>query len=372
MSGVPDLKLPVFTTDFSITDRLPNDLDKQVAVLRSMQLLPQQLIAPMFVLLDITGECNLTCAYCYNESGKSECVSMEHDQMFHIAEELIRMKVFNVCVCGGEPTLHPYFIKLIKMLKNRGIIVSSITNGFDINNETARAIAQNIAIMQVTLDGPDSKTHDRLRGNGSFDRAIDAIEHMKKEGLRHLRIAFTATKHNSKEFYRMLELCINIGAQDLRTMPLVPVGRAFNNRPKIMPTTEDILNIKRQIKNWKRGTAFKNRLSVEWGSPHQHIPNGLALGYVIALNISPEGYYKPSPYLPIAFGCANEMSVSEAWRSGLANAWLHPQAQPIFSKIKSVSDFAEAYKTVKALTNTPEGFYNINCQSVEGERGIQH
>lgn len=37
--------------------------------------------------------------------------------------------------------------------------------------------------MQISLDGGTAKTHDLIRGAGSFDKAIGTIRRLKKNGI---------------------------------------------------------------------------------------------------------------------------------------------------------------------------------------------
>lgn len=360
--------LPFFTTDFNTAAPPGEGLVGQVRVLRSLGVLPERLIAPMFVLLDITSRCNLGCAYCYNRSGCAGSLDMDRDMVLRIAKELVEMKVFSVCVCGGEPTLHPSFLEVIRYLREHGVLVASITNGYDLDEEIIREMAGNVAILQVTLDGPDSATHDALRSSGSFDRAMRTIELLKLHGLFQLRISFTCTSRNIQSFPRMLEFCLEIGADDLRTMPLVPVGRAFQNQD-LRPSRDDLQTVKSHIEEWNQDASLAGRISVEWGSPHEHVRIGLAYGYLLGVNVSPEGYYRISPYLPLAFGNAKRISIQKAWELGLGKGWLVPKARDVFEGIQSLEDYEFAYARVVGDPAARDGYVDLFPEKWYGRYG---
>jgi MoaA/NifB/PqqE/SkfB family radical SAM enzyme len=355
ISKIEDLNFfSLYSTDFNVSGNYA-DRERHIDLLRYMGLIPKRLIAPMFVLLDITSECNIGCDYCYNKSGCGKGVRMDRETMFRIAKELVDMKVFSVCVCGGEPSLHPDFLHLIRYFRENKVIVSSITNGFDLNDEIIKEMANNLAVLQVTLDGPDAEFHDRLRGKGSFERALDTIKRLKEHNLNQLRIAFTCTKKNVSSFSRMLDLCLRIGANDLRTMPLVPVGRALANK-ELWPSSEELEMVADQVKKWSNDGSVTSHISVEWGLPNSHIEIGLLYGYLTGVNISPEGYYKVTPYLPLAFGNAHKVTLESAWKLGLGRGWLIPGAKEVFESIKSVDDFASAYDVVVSDERVENGF----------------
>lgn len=358
--------MPLFSTDFSLGPLGEGtDLASTVASLRAAQVIPERLIAPMFVLLDITSECSLQCGYCYNQSGISGQSRMSRDMLFTIARELVAMHVFSVCVCGGEPTLHGDFIDVVRYLRSQGLLVASITNGQDLDDDLIREMARNLAIVQVTLDGPDAETHDRVRGKGTFDKALATIERLKAYGLNQLRIAFTCTSRNIDSFPRMLDLCLRIGAQDLRTMQLVPVGRAHQNQT-FRATPDQVAMVREQVAEWMQDKDLLRRISVEWGTPHEHIRVGLAYGYLLGVNISAEGYYKISPYLPLAFGRAGEIGLERAWAQGLGKGWWLPEARPIFESITSVESYEQAYESVLNNPETKDGYLDL-CRIETGD-----
>ena len=350
--------MPLFSTDFCTASAPIENLSTYIKILRASQVIPRRLIAPMFVLFDITSECNLLCDYCYNNSGWEINSRMDRSLILGIAEELVRLKVFSVCVSGGEPTQHHGFVDSIRFFHKHGIAVSSITNGYDLDEDIIREMSRNLAILQVTFDGPDAETHDCLRGRGSFQRAIRAVESLKRNNLRQLRVAFTCTSKNVHTFPRMMEFCRSIGADDLRSMQLVPVGRAFENT-RLCPDPADVVMVKQQIAEWSRDPDLMSSVTVEWGEPHEHIRIGLAYGYLLAVNISSEGYFKISPYLPIAFGNAHRVSLAKAWKFGLGQGWNLPNAKPIFESIHSVADYAQAYKHVVEHPEARNGYLDL-------------
>jgi MoaA/NifB/PqqE/SkfB family radical SAM enzyme len=363
----PSLSMPLFSTDFSIPTSIPRNASDYVVLLRMLRLIPERLIAPMFVLFDITSECTLRCPYCYNSSGSSGASHMDRETMFRIARELVEMKVFSVCVCGGEPTTHPDYVDLIRFFHEHQVLVTSISNGYDLDTGLIKEMARNLVLLQITFDGPDPSTHDRVRGRGSFERAVRAAEELKRHGLYQLRVSFTCTRSNAQSFPRMRDFCRELGADDLRTMPLVPVGRAQCNAD-VMPTKEDLALVKAQVAEWTSEQPATG-LTVEWGEPHQHVRMGLVYGYLLGMNVSPEGYYKITPYLPLAFGNAKRVSLRTAWQQGLGKGWLLPRARPIFEAITSADDFAAAYHAIIHDDQARDGYLDLLTEATDDTFG---
>jgi len=82
--------------------------------------------APELVDIKITDFCPYNCAFCYQGStggGKHADVGM----FYRIAETLGQLRVFEVAIGGGEPTLHPKFLQILDAFKSRGIVANFTT-----------------------------------------------------------------------------------------------------------------------------------------------------------------------------------------------------------------------------------------------------
>lgn len=81
-----------------------------------------------------TQVCNMKCKYCFvakcHELGKNE---------YDIILNKIKDKFERVNFVGGEPTMSPYLIDLIKAVKNYGLKVTLVTNGYKLVKDSAYA-----------------------------------------------------------------------------------------------------------------------------------------------------------------------------------------------------------------------------------------
>ena len=78
---------------------------------------------------------------------------------------------------GGEPTLHPDFEKLIATVAELDLTCSFVTNGWHFDRVWPLIMKQRETVTHVSfsLDGATRETHDRWRGEGSFDRVVRAF-----------------------------------------------------------------------------------------------------------------------------------------------------------------------------------------------------
>lgn len=78
--------------------------------------LPYRSAAPELIDIKITDYCPFECTYCYQGSTK-EGKHAEGNWLSSLAYALRDMQVFEVAIGGGEPTLHPKFVDLLKTFR---------------------------------------------------------------------------------------------------------------------------------------------------------------------------------------------------------------------------------------------------------------
>lgn len=164
----------------------------------------------------ITHRCNLRCSHCYQDdySAFSSRKSLEAvlNQYSRLLEEFGFKGYLNIT--GGEPLAHPDLFWLLEEAGNRGITTAVLTNGTLIGRREAAELKRlDVDYVQVSLDGL-RETHDKIRGEGSFDLAIRGIRELKAQGI-YVTVAFTAQRENHKELGRLADFCNNLGADKL-------------------------------------------------------------------------------------------------------------------------------------------------------------
>lgn len=134
---------------------------------------------PMSVGVQITNRCNQRCTYCnYPENAGAGEMSVEQwkEAMGSMADAGVK----TISISGGEPMLKEGVIDIIKFCKARKMYVLLSSNGYGVKeNVDELKIVDNIGI---SLDGPES-VHEKLRGPGTYKRAVDAIIACRAKGI---------------------------------------------------------------------------------------------------------------------------------------------------------------------------------------------
>ena len=181
--------------------------------------------APICLTWELTYACNLACSHCLSSSGRRDPRELSTEQCKAVIDELQRMQVFYVNIGGGEPTVRSDFWELVDYATAHQVGVKFSTNGVRIDAEVARRLAASDYVdVQISLDGATAEVNDAVRGAGSYDMALRALQHLADAGFRDAKISVVCTRHNLGQLDEFKALADRFGAT-LRLTRLRPSGR---------------------------------------------------------------------------------------------------------------------------------------------------
>lgn len=152
--------------------------------------------------------CNIKCKFCFYKDEKHK------DIKSLIYQQLEQGKLYGVKdwdISGGEPSILPYWIDLLKDMKNMGFRnIACITNGYKFSS-TDFILKSKIAGLNELLfsvHGSKKSIHDYMTGvNGSFETLKFAIINARYFGMK-IRINVVVTKDNYKDLPDIVKMCI--------------------------------------------------------------------------------------------------------------------------------------------------------------------
>jgi mycofactocin radical SAM maturase len=202
--------------------------------------------APICLTWELTYACNLQCIHCLSSSGQRDERELSTAEAKKILDDLRDLQVFYINIGGGEPMVRRDFFELLEYSVANGIGVKFSTNGAFIDEEKAqRLAAMDYLDIQISLDGVDAATNDAVRGEGSYDMAIRAMENLKAANFGQFKISVVVTRHNVSQLDQFKALADHYGAQ-LRITRLRPAGRGADTWHELHPTNAQ----QREIYNW--------------------------------------------------------------------------------------------------------------------------
>ena len=208
----------------------------------------------------ILHRCNLHCRHCYQEDYRD---TMEFGQMLSALEKYENYVGAHgyegqINLTGGEPLLHPSFFPLARKIREKDLRLGVLSNGTLIDDKTAEALSElRPVFVQVSLDGPE-EIHDRIRGAGSFARAVEGIDLLKKYGIRVL-VSFTAMKENIASFKKLADVCKKHRVDKLWW------DRVVTDDASLYLTTEEFQSLVQKASRLaKRYPFVSNSRALEW------------------------------------------------------------------------------------------------------------
>ncbi len=202
--------------------------------------------APICLTWELTYACNLACVHCLSSSGQRDPRELSTEQAKAVLDELRDLQVFYINIGGGEPMVRRDFFEILEHSINNGIGVKFSTNGAFIDKKNAeRLAALDYLDIQISLDGTTAEVNDAVRGEGSFNTAITAMNNLRDAGFGQFKISVVVTRHNVDQLDEFKALADSYGAQ-LRITRLRPAGRGADTWNELHPTNAQ----QRQIYDW--------------------------------------------------------------------------------------------------------------------------
>jgi len=202
--------------------------------------------APICLTWELTYACNLQCIHCLSSSGRRDPRELDTAQVKNVLDQLRDLQVFYINIGGGEPMIRKDFFEILEHAEHNNIGVKFSTNGTYITADNARRLAtMNYLDIQISMDGADRATNDAVRGEGSFDTSVAAMNFLRDANFGPFKISVVMTRHNVSQLDDFKKLADSYGAQ-LRITRLRPAGRGADTWNELHPTQAQ----QREIYDW--------------------------------------------------------------------------------------------------------------------------
>jgi mycofactocin radical SAM maturase len=205
--------------------------------------------APICLTWELTYACNLACRHCLSSSGRRDPRELSTAECFAVIEELERLQVFYVNIGGGEPMIRKDFFDILDHANAHHVGVKFSTNGSYIDAAAARRLASmDYLDIQISIDGADAAVNDDVRGDGTFEVARQAMQHLRDADFGPFKISVVVTRHNADQLDDFRAIAAEFGAQ-LRVTRLRPSGRGADTWAELHPTQEQQLRLYHWLKD---------------------------------------------------------------------------------------------------------------------------
>ena len=138
---------------------------------------PPVLASENLISIEVTTQCNIECRHCFVRSKTAKQVSLSFDILKDILSEAYDTGYRRLHLTGGEPLLFNCLFEVLDYALSLGYISILLnTNGILLSEDTCKVLGHHNGIyISVSVDGPE-KLHNRIRGNGTYERVIRGIK----------------------------------------------------------------------------------------------------------------------------------------------------------------------------------------------------
>jgi len=182
----------------------------------------------------INDLCNLNCKHCYYTRKNTLNKNLAPiNTLVNFLRKSILQNVKLFAFVGKEiflpgTDIGERTIKLMKFLstekKKHQILIGAVTNGTKINLFINQLKQLNINYIDFSIDGPDPKSHEALRGKNTFKITISNLERSVKEKIAEkIFIASTLYQGNLNSLSKIIHLGNNLGVSNFNINPIVAI-----------------------------------------------------------------------------------------------------------------------------------------------------
>lgn len=201
-------------------------------------------------LIEITKACNMACGFCYASASDGTHLSLNQIEAmmdFYIDSEGGSAEILQIS--GGEPTLHPEILEIIRMARRKAIkYVMLNTNGLRIAEDEAfaAALAEFEGGFEVYLqfDDFDEGAQQQYRGGMSHEDKLSAIEHLSRHGVPVTLVATILKGVNDQAIGRLFKFALEKPyVRGINFQPIAFFGKATSAERAQHITISEIIRL---------------------------------------------------------------------------------------------------------------------------------
>ena len=158
--------------------------------------------------IEFSRICNFRCSYCYVPD-RSQCSNeLSREEIKDVILQAKALGARKIIILGGEPSIYPHLVEMIRFLGQEGLEIEMFTNGSGIDPDLAAVLAEEKVRVVLKLNSRNEEIQDRLAGKkGAFQIINRALATLQQAGYpsadQFLAISTVICQQNIKELPAM-------------------------------------------------------------------------------------------------------------------------------------------------------------------------
>jgi radical SAM protein with 4Fe4S-binding SPASM domain len=196
-------------------------------------------------LVQIDERCNLHCAHCFVSATRHGATMPFRQVVDVLIPRLADCRVERVTLTGGEPTIHPRFLDVVRAFRQAGMQVGICTNATTLGGQQISELQQLGGVhCNVSLDGFRPESHGRFRGDqSSFATTIATVRALARAGLLQGLLCTPNSLAEDGEYRELCEFAAAQGAGYVLLNPLSSMGRGVRARRALAASEQRMRHI---------------------------------------------------------------------------------------------------------------------------------
>ncbi len=194
--------------------------------------------------IQINNACNLTCTHCLVSSGPGEERGLPLERLTALVDRAVELGLERLYITGGEPFVRKDIFELLHHGPGtHGLEIIILTNATVFRGPIRQGLGtldRSRVRFQVSIDGACAETNDRIRGQGTFAKALDGARLLADLGFD-VSLSTVAVKQNLEELSELPAIARSVGAKSHHLMWAHRKGRAARSSNGFFPAIDSLL-----------------------------------------------------------------------------------------------------------------------------------
>ncbi|NTU66751.1 MAG: radical SAM protein [Candidatus Moranbacteria bacterium] len=184
--------------------------------------------------ISVTSLCNLNCIYCNTQRVANPRELMSEKDIEDLLRAAFQAGIKKVSWTGGEPTIRPDFLKLVKKAKEIGIVRQSLTTNGILYSKIAEDLREyGLTKINFSLDSLESEKYKKICGYDGLHKVITSID-KAVDLYNKIKINCVVTKSNISIIGEMIDYFDKYnGKVVVRFLEIVPCGQMYEYNKSI-------------------------------------------------------------------------------------------------------------------------------------------
>jgi radical SAM protein with 4Fe4S-binding SPASM domain len=244
-----------------------------------------------------TQACNLRCTYCYQSAAVPRPAELSTAEGMDLVRQAKALGARTFVFTGGEPFWRTDLLEIAHYCRESGLTTNVITNGHYITEDNVAEVARIFHNVTISLDHGLPHHHDRNRGEGSWAKAVNAIDLLVQAGSN-VDVNTVLSHYGLSDLSELLSFAREHAVGQHRIVPQFPMGRGGGSRARTGELSESELlgvpdRLSKANKALSESQTGTTRVSAEGNYAGKMVRRNHCGAGLSEVSVDPEGWVYP-------------------------------------------------------------------------------